>query len=80
MEQLKTIKDPRKPRGQRYALWLVMFLALLGSLCGYSGYRPLANFVQKHHRLICRLVELESNTKLMPSSSTFRRILQQVDA
>lgn len=80
IEQLKTIQDPRKPRGQRYALWVVMFLALLGSLCGYSGYRPLAKFVRKHHRLICRLLELEPNTKLMPSFSTFRRIFQQVDA
>jgi DDE_Tnp_1-associated len=80
IEQLKTIKDPRKPRGQRYALWLVMFLALLGSLCGYYGYRPLAKFVQKHHGLICRLLELEPNPKLMPSSSTFRRIFQPVDA
>lgn len=78
--QLKTIKDPRKPRGQRHALWFVMFLALLGSLCGYYGYRPLAKFVQKHHELICPLLKLEPTSKLMPSSSTFRRIFQQVDA
>jgi predicted transposase YbfD/YdcC len=80
IEQLKSIKDPRKPRGQRYALWLVMFLALLGSLCGYYGYRPLAKFVQKHHFEICQLLEFAPDKKLLPSPSTFRRIFQQVDA
>ena len=57
-----------------------MFLSLLGSLCGYSGYRPLAQFVQKHHALLCQLLKLEPDLTLMPSSSTFRRIFQQVDA
>lgn len=80
IEQLKTIPDPRKRRGQRYALWLVMFLSLLGSLCGYYGYRPLAKFVQKHHSLICHLLALSPDTKLMPSFSTFRRVFEQVEA
>ena len=57
-----------------------MFLSLLGSMCGYSGYRPLAQFVQKHHALLCQLLKLEPDLTLMPSSSTFRRIFQQVDA
>lgn len=57
-----------------------MFLALLGSLCGYYGYRLLVKFVQKHHKLICQLLELEPTTTLMLSSSTFRCIFQQVDA
>lgn len=80
IEQLKQIPDPRKKRGQRYPLWLLMFLALLGSLCGYYGYRPLAQFVKAHRRKLCRLLELSPDTPLMPSFSTFRRMFQQVDA
>jgi hypothetical protein len=80
IDQLKTIADPRSPRGKRHPLWLVLFLALLGSLCGYWGYRPLEKFCQKHYQTICELLALDPNTTLLPSYSTFRRMFQQVDA
>ena len=44
IEQLKTIPDPRGKRGKRHPLWLLLFVSLLGSLCGYWEYRPLAKF------------------------------------
>ena len=78
IDQLKTIADPRSPRGKRHPLWLVLFLALLGSLCGYWGYRPLAEFVEIYGQDICQKLELASETKL-PSYSTFRRVMQQLD-
>lgn len=40
IHQLKQIPDLRGSRGKRYPLWQLLFLALLGSLCGYVGYRP----------------------------------------
>jgi predicted transposase YbfD/YdcC len=79
IEQLKTIADPRSSIGQRHPLWLILFLSLLGSLCGYWGYRPLAHFSRKHHVSLCQLLELPLTTT-MPSYSTFRRVFQQVDA
>jgi predicted transposase YbfD/YdcC len=80
IDQLKTIADPRSPRGKRHPLWLVLFLALLGSLCGYWGYRPLEKFCHKHYQTICELLALDPNTTLLPSYSTFRRMFQQVDS
>lgn len=44
IESLKQIPDYRKGKGKRHALWLVLLLILLGTLCGYRGYRPLADF------------------------------------
>ncbi|NJP11739.1 MAG: hypothetical protein HC866_21575 [Leptolyngbyaceae cyanobacterium RU_5_1] len=45
---ITNIEDPCSKRGQRHPLWLVLFLVLLGSLCGYWGYRPLEAFALKH--------------------------------
>lgn len=79
IDQLKTIPDPRNHKGKRHPLWLILFLSLLGSLCGYWGYRPLAAFSRKHHACLCELLGLPETT-LMPSYSTFRRVFQQVEA
>lgn len=75
---LKQIPDYRKGKGKRHALWLVLMLILLGTLCGYRGYRPLADFSQYHWQTLCQLLELPSSTRI-PSYSTFRRVLQRVD-
>jgi len=80
IDQLKTIPDPRSKRGQSHPLWLVLFLALLGSLCGDWGYRPIALFCQKHHASLCDLLELDPQTTRFPSYSTVRRVFLQVDA
>lgn len=80
IEQLKTIPDPRDKRGQRHPLWLTLFVSLLGSLCGYWGYRPLAKFCVKHRHTFLRLLELDPDPVILPSYSTFRRLFQRVDA
>jgi hypothetical protein len=78
IESLKQIPDYRKGKGKRHALWLVLLLILLGTLCGYRGYRPLADFCQQHWPTLCSLLQLPSDTRI-PSYSTFRRVLQRVD-
>jgi hypothetical protein len=76
--ELKQIPDYRKSKGKRHELWLVMLVVVLGSLCGYRGYRPLADFSQQHWQTLCELVELPLTTRL-PSYSTYRRVLHRVD-
>lgn len=58
IEQLKQISDYRKGKGKRHALWLVMMLVLLGTFCGYRGYRLLADFTHQHWQSLCELLEL----------------------
>ena len=77
---LKTISDPRSHRGRRHPLWLVLFLSLLGCLCGYWGYRPLAEFAEEHHSSWCELLHLDAQTTKAPSYSTFRQVFLRVDA
>jgi predicted transposase YbfD/YdcC len=74
IEQLKQIPDHRHAKGQKYSLWVILFMSLMGSLCGYIGYRPLADFASLHQEQLAQLLELPP-AKSTPSYSTFRRIL-----
>ncbi len=76
--QLKQIPDLRHIRGRRHPLWMILLLSLLGFLCGYSGYRPLADFCLKHQVSLRELLGLP-NSQTMPSYSTFRRSFQSVE-
>jgi predicted transposase YbfD/YdcC len=78
IEQLKQIPDHRKSKGKRHPLWLVMCLTLLGVLCNYHGYRPLADFCEKHWQTLQTMLELPSDSRI-PSYSTFRRVIQGVE-
>lgn len=80
IDQLKTIADPRSQRGRRHALWVLLFLSLAGSLCGYWGYRPLATFAQTHHGRWCQWLGLDPETTRIPSYSTFRQLFLTLDA
>lgn len=68
----------RAARGQRHPLWLILLLIILGAMMGYWGYRPLAEFTERYGSEVCRRLELAEDTKL-PSYSTFRRVMQQLD-
>jgi hypothetical protein len=78
IEHLRQIPEFRAARGQRHELWFVLLLIILGALMGYWGYRPLAEFVEIYGQEICQKLELASDQKL-PSYSTFRRVMQQLD-
>jgi predicted transposase YbfD/YdcC len=72
IEQLKQIPDPRHIKGRRHPLWMILFFSLLGFLCGYAGYRPLADFCRQHPSSLRSLLGLPAG-QAMPSYSTFRR-------
>ncbi len=75
---LQRIPEFRAARGQRYELWLILLLIILGAMMGYWGYRPLAEFVEVYGQEICQKLELAPGASL-PSYSTFRRVMQQLD-
>ena len=77
-EQLKQIPDHRKAKGKKYSLWVVLAMSLMGSLCGFIGYRPLADFAKLHQEQLEELLELPPASST-PSYSTFRRIMIEVE-
>ncbi|WP_250123805.1 transposase family protein [Chroococcidiopsis sp. CCMEE 29] len=78
IECLQQVPEFRAARGQRHPLWLVLLLIILGAMMGYWGYRPLAEFVEVYGEQLRRKLNLAQETKL-PSYSTFRRVMQQLD-
>jgi predicted transposase YbfD/YdcC len=78
IEQLKQIPDHRKAKGKKYSLWVILAMSLMGSLCGYIGYRPLADFAKLHQAQLEELLELQP-AKSTPSHSTFRRVMIAVE-
>jgi predicted transposase YbfD/YdcC len=78
IEQLKQIPDHRKAKGKKYSLWVILAMSLMGSLCGYIGSRPLADFAKLHQAQLEELLELQP-AKSTPSHSTFRRVMIAVE-
>ena len=56
---------------------MILFFSLLGFLCGYSGYRPLADFCRQHESSLRSLLGLPPG-QAMPFYSTFRRSFLEV--
>lgn len=78
IHQLKQIPDCRGTRGKRYPLWQLLFLSLLGSLCGYVGYRPLCAFCRENQDELKSVLTLPEEVPT-PSYSTFRRLFMMVE-
>lgn len=72
IDQLKQIPDPRQCKGRKHPLWMILILSLLGFLCGYRGYRPLADFCRQHQAQLRQILVLPEQQSF-PSYSTFRR-------
>lgn len=77
IEALQQVEDFRSARGKRYELWVVLLLVILGMMSHCQGYCSLATFAQRHKDAL--IAALELSLKRLPSDSTFRLILQQLD-
>lgn len=62
LEELKSIiknfKDPRSVHGKRHEFEPLMIMILLGVACGYSGYRPLYNFMKANEKFFRSIFNL----------------------
>ncbi len=74
---LQQVEDFRSARGKRYELWVVLLLVILGMMSQCHGYCSLETFAQRHQDAL--IAALGLSVKRLPSDSTFRSILQQLD-
>lgn len=74
---LQQVEDFRAKRGQRYPLWVILLLVVLGTLNGCSSYYALEEFAQRHYQAL--IDHLQLPLKRLPSDSTIRRALMGVD-
>ena len=77
IEALQQVEDFRAKRGQRYPLWVILLLVVLGTLNGCTSYQSLEAFAQRHYQAL--MEHLQLSYKRLPSDSTVRRALMGVD-
>ena len=78
MDLLKTVVDPRKPRGVRHPVVTIVAIAVCAALSGARSFCAIAEWAQGLGRDALR--QLGSKWKTPPSEPTIRRVLQRIDA
>lgn len=78
MDLLKTILDPRKPRGVRHPVASIVAIAICAALSGARSFCAIAEWAQGLSHEALR--KLGSKRREAPSEPTIRRVLQRLDA
>ena len=78
IDLLRTIVDPRKPRGVRHPVVTVVAIAVCAALSGARGFQAVADWAKDLSRET--LKRLGSNRWTAPSEPTIRRVLRRLDA
>lgn len=78
IDLLKTVVDPRKPRGVRHPVVTIVAIAVCAALSGARSFCAIAEWAQELSRDALR--QLGSKRRTPPSEPTIRRVLQRLDA
>jgi hypothetical protein len=78
IDLLKTLVDPRKPRGVRHPVVTIVAIAVCAALSGARSFCAIAEWAQSLNRDTLR--QLGSQRRTPPSEPTIRRVLQRLDA
>jgi hypothetical protein len=78
IEMLRTLVDPRKPRGVRHPLVTVVAISVCAALASARSFKAIAEWAKDLSRDTLR--RLGSQRWRPPSEPTIRRVLQKLDA
>jgi hypothetical protein len=78
IDLLRTIVDPRKPRGVRHPVVTITAIAIMAALSGARSFQAIADWAQGLSREALR--QLGSKRWKPPSEPTIRRVLQRLNA
>jgi predicted transposase YbfD/YdcC len=73
--QFQTLADGRKPRGVRYPLAVLLTIAVMSKLAGYSQVAAIADWAQARAAALAELFELKRPS--MPHQATWGRVFSQ---
>ena len=76
LEFLSTIPDPRVDRCKKYSLESILFISLVGMLCGADSAYEIVEFADGNENWIRNYVEL---TEGIPSHDTISRVFSLID-
>src|SRR5690242_2614342 len=71
-QQFQTIPDARNSRGKRYCLAVLLTIAVLSKLAGYSSARAIADWACARAEALAELFEL--SRARMPHATTWTRV------
>lgn len=74
---LSQLDDFRRPAGKRHELSLVLILAIMSIMSGYTGIRQMGDFIDKNREQLLKL--FHPDKERLPSRQTVGRVLQHVD-
>lgn len=77
IQLLQSIRDYRSRRGQRYPLWVMLLVTILGVMSGAQGYAALEDFGIRHYQTLCHFLGLALTR--MPSDTTLRRMFHAMN-
>jgi hypothetical protein len=69
--QFEQVQDQRKRRGVRYPLGVLLTIALIAKLSGYSQLRAIAEWARERAAELAALFHLERSTMPHPTSYSF---------
>jgi len=78
IDLLRTVTDPRQPRGVRHPVVAIVALAVCAGLAGARSFEAIAQWARELSR--DALWRLGCRRDRPPSEPTFRRVLQRLDA
>lgn len=77
LEQLSQIKDFRRKQGQRFLLWQVLLIIIMGIMSGRYGYREIATFAKANRNDLVDKLKLKQGK--IPSHVTLREVIMNID-
>lgn len=76
-EALKGLEDNRRGAGQRHSIDVVLLVTIMATMSGYVGYRAVGDFVIRYKQELIAYLEVKKDR--LPSFSTIRRVLMNID-
>jgi len=76
-KHLSQIRDPRKPRGIRYSLPVLLSMLVLAKLCGEDKLSGMAEWLRLRETQLTEWLGLERHT--LPHVTTYSRVLASLD-
>jgi hypothetical protein len=74
---LSQLSDYRQCSGRRHELQLVLIIAIMSIMSGYTGIRQMGDFIEKNRKELLKLFQPDKDR--LPSRQTVGRVLQHID-
>ena len=76
LKHLEVLEDPRDIRGKKHRLVDILIMTIYGTLCGYTDFVNMADFLSLHEEYFTQLLDLKNG---IPSHDTFSRVFSIIN-